>query len=192
MRRSVSLLVRLSVCPTSENINRFSKSINHCAPPPTIPTPLPPPRLTPPPSPLPLLQVRLVFVAYDKVTSIINGVVPPPEIDDDDDDDDHVISKPISPSSSASASEKKGNWTVNSRVMTASVSAAKKWTDVAAPISITFRNEIPVSKDAGKRDGAGMYIYILSHFCVLHRCHFISFITPAIYAPLHTRGPRTG
>ena len=93
-------------------------------------------------------QVRLVFAAYDKVADIFNNIQPPPEIEDND----HVIIEPIDPVSE----KEKGNWTVNSRVLSASVEESKEWTPLREPVSITFVNEIPVSKDAGKRDDAGM------------------------------------
>ena len=71
-------------------------------------------------------------------------------------DDDHVISRPISPSA-----QQKGNWTVNSRVLSASLNEGKnRWTNVAAPIQITFVNEKPVAKDAGKRGDAGKTLSI--------------------------------
>ena len=94
-----------------------------------------------------------MFAAYDRVTSIINNIRPPPEITNDG--DDHVISKPVAPTPETKQS---GNWTVNSRVLTASVNEANGWTPVKDPVHITFLNDVPVSKDAGRRDDAGMNV----------------------------------
>ena len=83
--------------------------------------------------------------------------------------DGHVISTPVS-STSSSKSEQKGNWTVNSRVLSASVQEGKnRWTNVAAPISITFVNEIPVANDAGKKNDAGKFGIHQTELVKLHR-----------------------